>query len=33
VRATAVSRAGVDRNRPPVIDRYEVVLDRYPVNA
>ncbi len=27
VRAAAVTRAGVDRNRPPVIDRYEVVLD------
>ena|ERR1700756_1024128 len=33
VRAAAVSRAGLDRNRPPVIDRYEVVLDRYPVSA
>lgn len=26
VRAAAVTTAGVDRNRPPVIDRYEVVL-------
>ncbi|MFZ0088891.1 MAG: hypothetical protein WAL63_05270 [Solirubrobacteraceae bacterium] len=25
VRAAAVSRAGVDRNRPPVIDRYEIM--------
>jgi heme-degrading monooxygenase HmoA len=28
VRAAAVTRAGVDRNRPPVTDRYEVVLQR-----
>lgn len=28
VRAAAVTRAGVDRNRPPIIDRYEVVLER-----
>jgi hypothetical protein len=33
VRAAAVTRAGVDRERPPVIDRYEVVLDRHGVNA
>jgi hypothetical protein len=33
VRAAAVSRAGLDRNRPPIIDRYEVVLDQYPVTA
>ena len=33
VRAAAVTRAGVDRNRPPVIDRYEIVLDRHPLNA
>jgi hypothetical protein len=33
VRAAAVSRAGLDRNRPPVIDRYEVVLDQYPIRA
>lgn len=33
VRAAAVTKAGVDRNRPPVIDRYEVVLDRQPVGA
>ena len=28
VRAAAVTAAGVDRNRPPVIDRYEVVLQK-----
>jgi hypothetical protein len=33
VRAAAVSRGGLDRNRPPIIDRYEVVLDQYPVTA
>ncbi len=33
VRAAAVTKAGVDRDRPPVIDRYEVVLDKYPLNA
>ncbi len=33
LRAAAVTRAGVDRNRPPIIDRYEVVLDRPPVTA
>ena len=27
-RAAAVTASGVDRNRPPVTDRYEVVLDR-----
>ena len=27
-RAAAVTRAGVDRNRPPVIDRYEIVLQQ-----
>ena len=27
-RAAAVTQAGVDRNRPPVIDRYEVLLER-----
>lgn len=27
-RAAAVTRAGVDRERPTVIDRYEVVLER-----
>jgi hypothetical protein len=33
VRAAAVTRAGVDRNRPPIIDRYEVVLQKEPVSA
>jgi hypothetical protein len=28
VRAAAVTTANVDRNRPPIIDRYEVVLQR-----
>ncbi len=28
IRAAAVTRAGVDRNRPPVTDRYEVVLQK-----
>ncbi|HWF56117.1 MAG TPA: hypothetical protein VG223_15880 [Solirubrobacteraceae bacterium] len=32
-RAAAISKAGVDRNRPPVIDRYEVVLEKHRVNA
>lgn len=32
-RAAAVTRAGVDRNRPPIIDRYEIVLDRQPMKA
>lgn len=27
-RAAAVTASGVDRNRPPVTDRYEVVLER-----
>ncbi len=33
VRAAAVTRAGVDRNRPPIIDRYEIVLDQEAVGA
>ena len=33
MRAAAVTKAGVDRNRPPIIDRYEVVLDRHPLTA
>jgi hypothetical protein len=33
VRAAAVTKAGVDRNRPPIIDRYEVVLHRERVGA
>jgi len=33
VRAAAVTRAGVDRNRPPIIDRYEVVLQKETVGT
>jgi hypothetical protein len=33
VKAAAVTRAGVDRERPPVTDRYEVVLQKEPVRA
>jgi heme-degrading monooxygenase HmoA len=33
VRAAAVTKAGVDRNRPTVIDRYEIVLDQQGVTA
>jgi len=33
VRAAAVTTAGVDRNRPPIIDRYEVVVQKDPVHA
>jgi heme-degrading monooxygenase HmoA len=33
VRAAAVTRAGVDRNRPPVTDRYEVVLQKDPASV
>src|SRR5690348_8970880 len=32
-RAAAVTKAGVDRNRPPIIDRYEVVLENRPTRA
>jgi hypothetical protein len=32
-RAAAVTRAGVDRERPPLIDQYEIVLQKEPVNA
>jgi hypothetical protein len=32
-RAAAVTASGVDRNRPPVIDRYEVVLERKQVRV
>jgi heme-degrading monooxygenase HmoA len=32
-RAAAVTAAGVDRNRPPIIDNYEVVLDKKPAHA
>src|SRR5205807_5817674 len=33
VRAAAVTRAGVDRDRPPITDRYEVVLEKEPLSA
>jgi hypothetical protein len=33
VRAAAVTRAGVDRNRPTLTDRYEVILDQQHVSA
>jgi heme-degrading monooxygenase HmoA len=33
VRAAAVTAAGVDRNRPPITDRYELVLQKEPANA
>ena len=33
VRAVAVTRAGVDRERSPLTDRYEIVLQRRPVHA
>jgi heme-degrading monooxygenase HmoA len=29
-RAAAVTKAGVDRNRPPITDRYEMLLDQPP---
>jgi hypothetical protein len=32
-RAAAVTRGKVDRNRPPITDRYEIVLERSPLNA
>jgi hypothetical protein len=32
-RAAAVTRSGVDRDRPPVTDHYEVVLQKEPVHA
>lgn len=33
VRTAAVTKAGVDRNRPPITDRYEVVLDKQPAHT
>ena len=33
VGAAAVTKAGVDRNRPSITDRYEVVLDQTHVSA
>ncbi len=33
IRAAAVTRAGVDRERPSITDRYEIVLQRDPVSS
>jgi hypothetical protein len=33
IRAASVTTAGVDRNRPPITDRYEVVIQREPVGT
>jgi heme-degrading monooxygenase HmoA len=33
IRAAAVTRAGVDRERPPITDRYEVVLQKAAVET
>ncbi len=33
VRAAAVTKAGVDRNRPPITDRYEIVLEKQPAGV
>jgi hypothetical protein len=33
IRAAAVSKAGVDRNRPPITDRYEIVVQKEPVST
>jgi hypothetical protein len=33
VRTAAVSQAGLDRSRPPITDRYEVVIDQAPTGA
>jgi hypothetical protein len=33
IRAVAVTRAGVDRERPAITDRYEIVLEREPVST
>ena len=32
-RAAAVTRSGVDRERPPITDRYEIVIQKEPVRA
>jgi hypothetical protein len=32
-RAAAVSSQGLDRDRPPVTDRYEIVLQKMPAHA
>jgi hypothetical protein len=33
IRTAAVTRAGVDRNRPPITDHYEVVIQKEPVGT
>jgi hypothetical protein len=33
IRAAAVTRAGVDRNRPPLTDKYEVVIEKSAVGV
>lgn len=33
VRAAAVTKSGVDRDRHPVVDRYEIVLEKHQVKA
>lgn len=33
MRAAAVTKAGVDRNRPPITDRYEMVLEQHSTTA
>jgi len=33
IRAAAVTQAGVDRNRPPITDNYEVVIQSEPVRT
>ena len=33
IRTAAVTRAGVDRNRPPITDQYEVVIQSEPVRT
>jgi hypothetical protein len=33
VRAASVTTAGLDRDRPPITDRYEVVLQKEPTHA
>ncbi len=33
IRAAAVTRAGVDRNRPPITDKYEIVVQKEPAKT
>lgn len=33
IRTAAVTRAGVDRNGPPITDHYEVVIQKEPIGA